>query len=149
MYFLFYYFLNYFLLFRLNRIIMSFLWGLFRIYLNYFRCAHFTHTRTHMHSNTRRETRTHIGFFTAPICIRGVGRVVSVYPVYPLARTEPKLRVCRHRRRRPATSNSIDTMSPEHIGKVLTTAERKGELAEFSTTKKTCETRADSPVEGE
>lgn len=50
---------------------MSFLWGLFRIYLNYFRCAHFTHTRTHMHSNTRRETRTHIGFFTAPICIRG------------------------------------------------------------------------------
>lgn len=112
-------------------------------------CPFHTHSYAHALKHATRDTHTYRIFHCAYMYSRGVGRVVSVYPVYPLARTEPKLRVCRHRRRRPATSNSIDTMSPEHIGKVLTTAERKGELAEFSTTKKTCETRADSPVEGE
>lgn len=72
----------------------------YRIYLNYFRCAHFPNTHTHALKHATRDTHTDRATYTTFHCayvLGGDGRVVSanvcwcvsVYPVYPLARTEP------------------------------------------------------------
>jgi len=118
------------LFWAIKNFVLAFPNGLFRIYLNYFCCAHFAHTQTHMHWNTRRETRTqtqqtyrifHCAYvFGGWWAVRYINVCVSLYILWRGPNRNSKV-LGHRRRRRPSTSNSIDTMSPEHIGKVLTT----------------------------
>lgn len=87
-----------------------------------------SHTRTHMHCNTRRETLTQTQqtyrIFHCAYVFEGWWAVAMLYwcvSLYILWRGPNRYsKDWRHRRRcRPSTSNSIDTMSSEHIGKVL------------------------------